>query len=101
MSVACSSYSLLILFIVPIQGVLDDSDADNPGAGPAIMPLLKDDGYVSPDFDLPSESEDDTSPPLKRAKTLDRKDDSRLPAVADPTLEEEEELALQLLRRKR
>lgn len=49
-----------------------------------------DDGYVSPEFDLPSESEEE-SRPSKRSK------------VARPSsaLEDEEELALALLRSSR
>ena len=50
-----------------------------------------DDGYVSPDFDLPpaSDDEDDAPPPLKRAKS------------AKSALAADEELALQLLRSRR
>ncbi|KAJ4480397.1 DEAD-domain-containing protein [Lentinula edodes] len=49
-----------------------------------------DDGYVSPEFDLPSESESEESRPSKRSK------------VARPlALEDEEELALALLRSSR
>ena len=53
----------------------------------------EDDGYVSPDFDLPSASDDeDDIPPPKRAK-----------GAKGPTsaLAEDEELALQLLRGRR
>ena len=52
-----------------------------------------DDGYVSPEFDLPSESEDEAPPPSKRVKSFAR----GKPAAAD-SLEDYEQLALKLLR---
>ena len=62
-------------------------------SGPTIAPP-SDDGYVSPTFDLPSEPEDDRShfnvPPKKKLRKADE---------SPVTLEEEEELALKLLRR--
>ena len=55
----------------------------------------EDDGYVSPDFDLPSESESEHEvPPPKRQ----RSDGKKTKTLQPTTLEEEEELALQLLR---
>ena len=53
---------------------------------------VEDDGYVSPDFDLPPESDDEdvVPPPAKRVK-----------GPVKSTLAEEEELALQLLRGRR
>jgi ATP-dependent RNA helicase DDX10/DBP4 len=60
--------------------------------------FIKDDGYVSPEFDLPSASEQDDVPPQKRQKrTRKTREDvwgSRPTALAD-----EEALALALLRR--
>ena len=54
-----------------------------------------DDGYVSPDFDLPpaSESEEERAPPPKRPRASSQ---SRKKSLAD-----DEELALQLLRRRK
>lgn len=71
---------------------------DVPAGTAVLAPLEDDEGYVSPDFDIPSGSEDEeTPPPAKRAK-----------GVSQPTtksgrsrLAEDEELALQLLRGKR
>lgn len=55
-----------------------------------------DDGYVSPDFDLPSDSESEpTPPPTKRAKA-----DPNKSKGGKSRLAEDEELALQLLRGK-
>ena len=55
--------------------------------GPQLIPFVEDDGYVSPEFDLPSGSEDEgVEPTSKRARH------------GTPTLEDEEELALRLLR---
>jgi ATP-dependent RNA helicase DDX10/DBP4 len=54
------------------------------------------DGYISPGFELPSEGdEEDMPPPLKRSKhSTSFKDNSK-------GLEDEEELALRLLRNRR
>ncbi|EMD36799.1 hypothetical protein CERSUDRAFT_114703 [Gelatoporia subvermispora B] len=77
---------------------------DDGAFGPTAAPLAEDDdGYVSPEFDLPSgsDSEDERDhwePPSKRAKVSSAK--SRAPA-ADNSLQDEEELALQLLRSRR
>lgn len=57
-----------------------------------------DDGYVTPDFDLPSEGEheDVVLPPPKRTKSM-----SKVGRVAQPRdIEDEEEMALRLLRKK-
>lgn len=59
--------------------------------GPAVALSSDGDGYVSPVFDLPSESGDDrthfSAPPRKKSRDK-----------PPTTLEEEEELALKLLR---
>lgn len=65
------------------------SDDEGAAMAPVIDPV-EDDGYMSPDFDLPSSSnEEDALPPPKRVKS------------AKSTLAEEEERALQLLRSRR
>lgn len=51
--------------------------------------VVEDDGYVSPEFDLPSETEERHSPPPKRSKT---------DKGGYGSFEDDEELALQLLR---
>ncbi|KAI0745161.1 DEAD-domain-containing protein [Earliella scabrosa] len=70
----------------------DDGDAV---LGPTVAELSEDDGYVSPEFDLPSASDGEESsderPPAKKARK----------AAALSTLQEEEELALQMLRSRR
>jgi ATP-dependent RNA helicase DDX10/DBP4 len=67
---------------------------DGKYAGPTVGPASDDDGYVSPAFDLPADSEDDRThlavPPKKKPRKADK------PPV---TLDEEEELVLKLLRR--
>lgn len=57
----------------------------------------EDDGYASPEFDLPSESEDEPEPPTKRARGAE----SKRGATGKNSLAADEELALQLLRSKR
>lgn len=64
--------------------------------GPIVAPLSDDDGYVTPDFDLPSESESEVEPPPKRRKPS--ASGSLLPSRPQ-NLEDEEELALRLLRK--
>jgi ATP-dependent RNA helicase DDX10/DBP4 len=65
----------------------------------SLEPPSDDDGYVSPDFDLPdlpSEDEDMAPPPSKRNKNeagFNRRSKNL------PSLEDEEELALRLLGR--
>lgn len=71
-------------------------DGDDGPSFAMLAPMPDDDGYVSPDFDLPSASEDDEDvppPPKKRSKTL-------AAGLSRTSLEDEEELALQLLRRR-
>ncbi|KAI0073614.1 DEAD-domain-containing protein [Panus rudis PR-1116 ss-1] len=65
---------------------------------PTVAPLPEDDGYVSPDFDLPSGSESEGEvPPPKRQKNAKKHS-----GPPEPTsLEQEEELAMQLLRSRR
>ena len=63
-----------------------------------LAPVEEDEGYVSPDFDLPSDSaseeeEELTAPPAKRAKgASSRKDKTEKSNLADY-----EELAIRLL----
>ncbi|KAG6898320.1 hypothetical protein C0992_011912 [Termitomyces sp. T32_za158] len=68
-----------------------------------LAPASDDDGYVSSEFDLPDLSEDieDTiaPPPSKRSKLSDRHDGRKLARMHDNTVEEDEELALRLLRK--
>ncbi|KAF7969085.1 hypothetical protein HWV62_14240 [Athelia sp. TMB] len=74
-----------------------DGDDDGPGFA-VVAPMLDDDGYLSPGFDLPSESEDEEDlppPPKKRSKQ-----ELARPHPSRTTLEDEEELALQLLRQR-
>ncbi|PCH36854.1 DEAD-domain-containing protein [Wolfiporia cocos MD-104 SS10] len=75
--------------------------ANAPGSVATADPV-EDDGYVSPEFDLPSDSDDTDGEaerrPLKRAKAIGDKPRER---DLDATLEDEEELALQLLRSRR
>ncbi|KZP30818.1 ATP-dependent RNA helicase dbp-4, partial [Athelia psychrophila] len=71
-------------------------DGDDGPSFAMLAPIPDDDGYVSPDFDLPSASEDDDDvppPPKKRSKTL-------AAGLSRTSLEDEEELALQLLRQR-
>ncbi|GLB39922.1 putative RNA helicase [Lyophyllum shimeji] len=79
------------------HGMMMDGD-DMPQA--ELAPLSDDDGYVSPDFDLPDmpvEGEEDVPPPSKRIKTSARQ--SRDVDMGDDALDADEELALRLLRR--
>lgn len=57
----------------------------------------RDDGYVTPDFDPPSEDEDDVPPPPKRTKLSSGSKSRR--AAAPRNIEDEEEMALRLLRK--
>ncbi|OBZ77013.1 hypothetical protein A0H81_03135 [Grifola frondosa] len=80
----------------------DLNDEGDVAVGPTIAPLSDDGGYVSPEFDFPSDSEDERSdqppPPTKRTRlSAGNKHDKRVGAT---TLAEEEELALQMLRRR-
>lgn len=70
--------------------------------GPMLGPSSDDDdGYVSPEFDLPSESEDDepAGPPPKRSWAREEPPSKKRKTV-DHGLEDDEELALSLLRRR-
>lgn len=71
-------------------------DEEAGAAGPTVAELSDDDGYVSPEFDIPSDSDgevgEDVRPPLKKPRKA---------AAPASTLEEEEQLALQLLRNRR
>ncbi|RPD65179.1 DEAD-domain-containing protein [Lentinus tigrinus ALCF2SS1-7] len=78
------------------QGYHDDDDMAGGAMGPSVAEFSEDDGYVSPEFDLPSESEGECEfegPPAKKPRKGTR--------PATTTLEEEEELALQVLRSRR
>jgi len=79
------------------EGEREENGDEGPIAALALV--NDDDGYVSPGFDLPSDSgsEDERSfvPPSKRPKTKSSKPSNSM------TLEEQEELALQLLRSRR
>ncbi|EGN95755.1 hypothetical protein SERLA73DRAFT_186962 [Serpula lacrymans var. lacrymans S7.3] len=70
-------------------------DTEGHGSSnPVLEAFSDDDGYVSPDFDLPSGSEDEV-PPAKRRK------DTKSPRRSDKphTIEEDEETVLALLRK--
>ena len=56
-----------------------------------LEPTSDEDGYISPDFNLPDHSEDESeaAPPRKRNKASKRE---------PPSVEEDEELVLRLLR---
>ncbi|KZT08099.1 DEAD-domain-containing protein [Laetiporus sulphureus 93-53] len=82
----------------------DASDGDKPVA--TLAPLEEDNGYVSVEFDVPSESDEDegfeAAPrPSKRTKTSTANGRDGNGQSGLSRLEDEEELALQLLRRKR
>ncbi|THV08033.1 DEAD-domain-containing protein [Dendrothele bispora CBS 962.96] len=77
------------------RGQVDD---EGGGATALVAPVFDDDGYVSPEFDLPSEESDDEEEyarPVKRNRIDNR---SSRPTIAG-TLGDDEELALSLLRR--
>lgn len=87
---------MLIAHFFSLTHIKDDASV----VGPMIGELSDDDGYVSPEFDLPSddEEEDDTMlPPPKRSKPWSGLKSRR---AVENTIEDEEELALQLLRRR-
>ncbi|RDX46437.1 DEAD-domain-containing protein [Lentinus brumalis] len=79
------------------DGSGDDDDTGDVTMGPTVAELSEDDGYASPEFDLPSDSEGEESeferPPSKKPR--------KEPGATASTLEEEEELALQMLRSRR
>ncbi|KAG6873510.1 hypothetical protein C0995_014778 [Termitomyces sp. Mi166 len=68
-----------------------------------LAPPSDDDGYVSPEFDLPDLSEDDEEdiapPPSKRSKISDRHGGGKNARIHENTVEDDEELALRLLRK--
>ncbi|KAI0059949.1 DEAD-domain-containing protein [Artomyces pyxidatus] len=72
-------------------------DLGSDGVVATVAPLDDDDGYVSPTFDLPSEHSDSDVPHLRKRKKIAEEHPARQPRRA-PTLEDEEELALQMLR---
>ncbi|KAF5384112.1 hypothetical protein D9615_003227 [Tricholomella constricta] len=80
------------------NGVTMGDDDDEPVA--VLAPLSDDEGYASPTFDLsdlPSEDEEDLPRPSKRSKVSTRHD--RDGQIEENTIEADEELALQLLRK--
>ncbi|KAJ8508515.1 hypothetical protein ONZ45_g9208 [Pleurotus djamor] len=75
-------------------------DVDDDGHDLAVAPVVEDDGYVSPEFDLPDASSDEddhwqAAPPAKRSKGNHKSTTSRT-----DDLEADEELALRLLWKK-
>ena len=88
------SYNCSVLQVGRTQWVRFQRGEDVGYGGPMVAPPSDHDGYVSPTFDLPSESEDDRThfsvPPKKKPRKTDK---------ISTTLEEEEELALKFLRR--
>ncbi|KAI0786991.1 P-loop containing nucleoside triphosphate hydrolase protein [Abortiporus biennis] len=81
-----------------------EADGDHEVAVAVVPPLDEDDGYVSPEFDLPSEADSDEDtfvpPPAKRS----RGSQSTIPTEESSktlTLEDQEERALKLLRNRR
>ncbi|KAG6857518.1 hypothetical protein H0H87_002143 [Tephrocybe sp. NHM501043] len=81
------------------NGETDDDDF----AQAELASLSDDDGYVSPEFDLsdvPSDEDEDMAPPpWKRNKFSDRSSGVRDVRMQGNTIEDDEELALRLLRR--
>jgi ATP-dependent RNA helicase DDX10/DBP4 len=73
--------------------------ADEGGPVLAGATLEKDDGYVSPEFDLPSESEEEEAQPRSSFQGHLPNKKRRLEAGDD--MDEDEELALRLLRQRR
>ena len=62
-----------------------------------LSPAANDDGYVSPEFDLPSGSEDEQPPPSKRIKNAGGGGGGST-QKAPSALEDYEQLALKMLR---
>ncbi|TCD66107.1 ATP-dependent RNA helicase dbp4 [Steccherinum ochraceum] len=69
-------------------------DHEDTGAVAMLGSADEDDGYVSPEFDLPSGSEDEHPPPTKRVKDSDRSGKK----ASGESLEDFEQLALKMLR---
>ncbi|KAG6865184.1 hypothetical protein C0991_004627 [Blastosporella zonata] len=81
-----------------------EMNGDGEMAQAELAPLSDDDdGYVSPEFDLPDMSSDEEEemapPPFKRSKLSDRHSGGGDARAYDNTVEDDEELALRLLRR--
>ena len=84
--------------MLTVRSVQDDVREDDGRA--ELAPADDDGGYVSPDFDLPSASEEEeVPPPSKRSRQAGkgRKESSG----AGQELADEEQLALQVLRGRR
>ncbi|KAK0205422.1 P-loop containing nucleoside triphosphate hydrolase protein [Desarmillaria ectypa] len=70
-----------------------EREMDDGGYGPVVEPLPEDDDYASPTFDLSSDDEDDSvAPPPKRQKNAQKRNSG-----GQNSIEDDEELALQLL----
>jgi ATP-dependent RNA helicase DDX10/DBP4 len=67
-----------------------------------LEPDSEDDGYVSPDFDLPSESNEEPLPPAKGKRNFREEPSPTKKRKVDihDDMNEDEELALRLLRRR-
>ncbi|KDQ56841.1 hypothetical protein JAAARDRAFT_131946 [Jaapia argillacea MUCL 33604] len=79
-----------------------DDDGD---VGATVEPVDDDDGYVSPEFDIPSGDDDDDGlefvpPPAKRSRKTDGRSE-RTERQQWDTLEDDEQLALRLLHSKK
>ncbi|KAG5352132.1 hypothetical protein C0989_003600 [Termitomyces sp. Mn162] len=76
---------------------------EDSGMPQAVLAIASDDdGYVSPEFDLPDSSEDDEdliAPPSKRSKISDRHGGGKNTRIYETTVEDDEELALRFLRK--
>ncbi|THH26515.1 hypothetical protein EUX98_g7671 [Antrodiella citrinella] len=71
-----------------------EREGDGDGGAVAMLdPLDEDDGYVSPDFELPSESEDEQPPPTKRIKSSGGSKET-----SGVALQDYEQMALKMLR---
>lgn len=88
----------IFLWLLLILACLQANDGI---AGPMVNAISDDDGYVSPEFDLPSDSEesDEDQRPSKRGKMAERQPEEVSTAVTH-TIEDDEMLALQLLRKR-
>ncbi|KAI1794996.1 DEAD-domain-containing protein [Ganoderma leucocontextum] len=74
----------------------EEGDDGGVSGGPVVADFSEDDGYASPEFDLVSGSEDESErerPPTKKSRIV--------AAPAPSSLEADEELALQMLRKGR
>ena len=72
-----------------------DEHQAGSSAGPTIAELSEDDGYVSPEFDLSSESD------MEYSNESHRKKPRTAVATSQRSLEADEELALSMLRGRR